>query len=64
MSGATVIDPRGEKKITGPIIRLHADDNVVVARTDVAIGTAVPSEGWTTRSQVPAGHKIAARHIA
>ncbi len=64
MSGATVIDPRGEKKITGPIIRLHADDNVVVARTDVGIGTAVPSEGWTTRSQVPAGHKIAARRIA
>ncbi len=64
MSGATVIDPRGEKKITGPIIRLHADDNVVVARTDVGIGTAVPSEGWTSRSQVPAGHKIAARRIA
>jgi len=64
MRGAPVIDPRSEKKITGPIIRLHPDDNVVVARTDVAIGTAVPSEGWTTRSQVPAGHKIAARRIA
>jgi altronate hydrolase len=52
------------KKVTGPIIRLHPNDNVVVARVDVGIGTAVPSEGFTSRSQVPAGHKIAARAIA
>ena len=52
-----------EKKVTGPIIRLHPDDNVVVARVDVAIGTPVPSEGFTSRSQVPAGHKLAARAI-
>ena len=41
------------KRIAGPIIRLHPDDNVVVARTDVGIGTAVPGEGFTSRSQVP-----------
>jgi altronate hydrolase len=52
------------KRVTGPIIRLHPGDNVVVARMDVAIGTPVPSEAFTTRSQVPAGHKIAARAIA
>lgn len=52
-----------EKRVTGPIIRLHPNDNVVVARTDVGIGMAVPSEGFTSRSQVPAGHKIAARAI-
>jgi len=52
-----------EKRIAGPIIRLHPNDNVVVARVDVGIGTAVPSEGFTSRSQVPAGHKIAARAI-
>ncbi|MBC7942682.1 MAG: UxaA family hydrolase, partial [Chitinophagaceae bacterium] len=63
MSGGTVLGPRGEKKASGPVIRLHADDNVVVARTDVPIGTAVPTEGWTVRSQVPAGHKLAARRI-
>jgi altronate hydrolase len=44
-------------------IRLHPNDNVVVARVDVGIGTPVPSEGFTSRSQVPAGHKIAARAI-
>jgi len=53
-----------QKRVTGPIIRLHPGDNVVVARMDVGIGTPVPSEQFTTRSQVPAGHKIAARAIA
>ncbi len=51
------------KRTAGPVIRLHPGDNVVVARVDVGIGTAVPGEGFTTRSQVPAGHKIAARAI-
>lgn len=52
------------KRVAGPIIRLHPNDNVVVARVDVGIGTAVPTEGFTSRSQVPAGHKIAARGIS
>src|SRR3954471_11670251 len=51
------------KKVHGPIIRLHPNDNVVVARTEVGIGMSVPGEGFTSRSQVPAGHKIAARPI-
>jgi altronate hydrolase len=51
------------KRVAGPIIRLHPNDNVVVARVDVAIGTPVPSEGFNSRSQVPAGHKLAARAI-
>ena len=32
-----------EKRLIGPIIRLHPNDNIVVARVDVAIGEAVPS---------------------
>lgn len=52
-----------EKQITGPIIRLHPSDNVVVARVNVGIGTQVPSERFVCRSQVPAGHKIAARDL-
>lgn len=54
---------RHEKRIIGPCIRLHPNDNVLVARMDVGIGAEVPGETWTTRSQVPAGHKIAARSI-
>ncbi|HMA09609.1 MAG TPA: UxaA family hydrolase, partial [Ramlibacter sp.] len=52
------------QRMIGPVIRLHPNDNVVVARLDVAIGTPVPAENFTSRSQVPAGYKIAARRIA
>ena len=52
------------KKLAGPIIRLHPNDNIVVARVDVSIGTEVPSEHFTSRSQVPAGYKIATKKIA
>jgi altronate hydrolase len=51
------------KKLAGPIIRLHPNDNVVVARVDVGIGAEVPSEHFTSRSQVPAGYKIATKKI-
>jgi len=52
-----------EKKLIGPVIRLHPNDNVVVARVEVGIGTQVVGENFTSRSQVPAGYKIAARKI-
>ena len=52
-----------EKKLAGPIIRLHPNDNIVVARVDIGIGTQVASENFTSRSQVPAGYKIAAKRI-
>jgi altronate hydrolase len=52
-----------QKQFIGPVIRLHPADNVVVARIDVAIGTKVPAENIVTRSQVPAGYKIAASTI-
>ncbi|MEA3155539.1 MAG: altronate hydrolase, partial [Betaproteobacteria bacterium] len=52
-----------EKPATGAAIRLHESDNVVIARTDLAIGTNLEREGLTCRSQVSAGHKVAARVI-
>ncbi|CAB3631232.1 Galactarate dehydratase (L-threo-forming) [Achromobacter mucicolens] len=52
-----------EKRAAGPVIRLHSADNVVVARVPIGIGAAVPSENLVSRSQVPAGHKIAARDL-
>jgi altronate hydrolase len=51
-----------EKPAAGPTIRLHAADNVLIARSNVEIGTRL-AEGITCRSQVPSGHKIAARAI-
>lgn len=53
-----------EKRYIGPIIMLHPDDNVVVARIDVGLGMPLPFDDIKSRSQVPAGYKIASRDIA
>lgn len=47
-----------------PLIRLHAADNVLIARAALALGQELPELGLRLRAQVPAGHKIAARRIA
>lgn len=44
-----------------PFIRLHPNDDVVIARTQLVGGT--PVEGVTARGLIPAGHKIAVRAI-
>lgn len=46
-----------------PIIRLHAEDNVVIARSDVADGAEIGQERVITRTLIRAGHKIATRSI-
>lgn len=55
------------KRMMGPVIRLHPNDNIVVARVDVPIGltfeTDVAGERITSKSQVTAGYKIATRKI-
>jgi len=45
-----------------PVIRLHPDDNVVIARATLLPGTPV-AEGVTATERVPAGHKVAVRPI-
>ena len=47
-----------------PVIRLHANDNVLIARGDLTLGQHLEDLGVRVRAQVPAGHKIAARAIA
>ena len=47
-----------------PVIRLHANDNVLIARGDLTLGQHLEDLGVRVRAQVPAGHKIAARPIA
>ena len=44
-------------------IRLHQDDNVVVAAQNIGAGATIPGEGVVTASPVPSGHKIATRAI-
>jgi altronate hydrolase len=46
------------------VLRLHPADSVVIARVDLAPGTAIPGEGTTAREAVPRGHKIATRPVA
>jgi len=46
------------------LVRLHAADNVLVAKAPLALGQELPEFGVRVRAQVPAGHKIAARAIA
>ena len=53
-----------QKPFAGAAIRLHPNDNVVVARIDIAQGAAVPEENLTCLNRIPAGHKVAARAIA
>ncbi len=53
-----------EKRVTGPAIRLHSADNVVVARTDIETGSNVEGYNIVARNLVPAGYKIAIRDIA
>ena len=49
--------------LASPALRLHPADNVLVARATIALGTAIPGESFTCRSQIPAGHKVAATAI-
>jgi altronate hydrolase len=46
------------------LIRLHANDNVLIARVAMGLGQEVPELGLRMRAQVPAGHKIAAVAIS
>ncbi|MDE2606466.1 MAG: altronate dehydratase [Burkholderiales bacterium] len=45
-----------------PFIRLHPNDDVLIARSQLVGGTAV--ENVTTRGLIPPGHKVAVRAIA
>jgi len=45
-------------------IRLHPDDDVVIARMELQTGTLVTRENVRTAVTIPAGHKLAVRDIA
>src|ERR1700722_11085687 len=46
-----------------PVIRLHPDDNVVIARVTLLPGTPL-GDGAAAAQRIPAGHKAAVRPIA
>src|SRR6266850_392435 len=45
-------------------IRLHPEDDVVIARVEIATGTLVTKENVRALVTIPAGHKITVRDIA
>ncbi|HUQ73474.1 MAG TPA: altronate dehydratase family protein [Burkholderiales bacterium] len=45
-------------------IRLHAEDDVVIARVELPAGTMINKENVRAAVRVPAGHKIAVRAVA
>jgi len=46
-----------------PVIRLHPDDSVVIARATLLPGTPL-AEGVAAKERIPAGHKVAVRPMA
>jgi altronate hydrolase len=48
----------------GAAIRIHPDDNVVIARRQLVGGTPIAEEGVTVAGLVPPGHKVATQAIA
>ncbi|MGH8688118.1 MAG: UxaA family hydrolase [Burkholderiales bacterium] len=44
-------------------IRLHAEDDVVIARVEIASGTLVQREDVRAAALIPAGHKLATRAV-
>ena len=47
-----------------PVIRLHANDDVVIARQQLVGGTRVAEENLVVAGLIPPGHKVATRRIA
>ena len=45
------------------VIRLHIDDNVVVANETLAVGTGIEEGAIPCRDEIPAGHKVATAAI-
>jgi len=68
-----MLSPSEEKALADPaappsrpharVIRLHADDDVVISLDQLVSGTRVESEGVTAAGLIPPGHKMATRAI-
>ena len=52
------------RSLASPALRLHAADNVLVARVDIGQDAVLPEDGIACLNRIPAGHKVAARAIA
>ena len=53
-----------ETPTPSPTLRLHENDDVAVARVDLAPGTPIKGTNATAAEPIPAGHKVALREVA
>ena len=51
------------KTLAATALRLHPNDNVLIARVDLAQGSILVEENLTCLNRIPAGHKVAARAL-
>jgi len=58
------VEAIGKQSNAARVLRLNANDDVLIAMQELRAGTEVPEERLTMADTVPAGHKIAARDIA
>ncbi|MEN3297023.1 MAG: altronate hydrolase [Burkholderiales bacterium] len=56
--------PLDSTNAMSPVIRLHPNDDVVIARQQLVSGTRLAAENVVVSGLIPAGHKIATRNIA
>ena len=49
--------------VVSPVLRLHPNDDVVIARRQLVSGTQIAEEKVTVTGLVPPGHKLAARAV-
>jgi len=61
-----VTDSQAERGKLPPLLLLHPDDNIVVARRDIAAGERVELDGdsFVIPAAVELGHKLARRALA
>ena len=55
-----ITQPPAAERPRSPVIRLHAEDGVVIARVALPPGTPV-APNVVARARIPAGHKVAVR---
>src|SRR5690606_39883958 len=67
LPGCATLNPSREAPMldrVSAVIRLHENDNVVVARAELLPGAGVEGGNVTARDIIPAGHKVATAPIA
>ena len=60
---ATEVKDQGRLALS-PVLRLHANDDVVIARHQLVSGARISEENLVVAGLIPAGHKVATRSIA